>query len=269
MKHHFISGLPRSGSTLLSALLRQNPRIHADVSSPLARLYASLLLGMSGEVELGHHLTDGQRHRLLRGLFDGFYADHRDKALVFDTSRQWCARTAGLRALFGEVRIVCCVRSPAWVVDSLEQLVHRQPHRLSALFGYAAEDTLSARVDGVTSLQGMVGSALDALRQAVHGHDRDTLLLLRYETLVSDPARALAEIYQFLGEPAFDHDFDHVHHDANVMDLRLQTPGLHTLRPRVALEPRRSILPPDMFAQLDALSFWEDPVLREQGLRVH
>ncbi|MGA8585530.1 MAG: sulfotransferase [Roseiarcus sp.] len=34
---HFISGLPRSGSTLLAALLRQNPRISAGMSSPSMR----------------------------------------------------------------------------------------------------------------------------------------------------------------------------------------------------------------------------------------
>ena len=33
-KMHFISGLPRSGSTLLSAILRQNPRFYAAMSSP-------------------------------------------------------------------------------------------------------------------------------------------------------------------------------------------------------------------------------------------
>jgi hypothetical protein len=33
---HFISGLPRSGSTLLAALLRQNPRFEAGMSGPLA-----------------------------------------------------------------------------------------------------------------------------------------------------------------------------------------------------------------------------------------
>jgi sulfotransferase len=32
---HFISGLPRSGSTLLAALLRQNPRFEAGMSGPL------------------------------------------------------------------------------------------------------------------------------------------------------------------------------------------------------------------------------------------
>ena len=39
---HFISGLPRSGSTLLSALLRQNPSFHADISSPVALLMETL-----------------------------------------------------------------------------------------------------------------------------------------------------------------------------------------------------------------------------------
>ena len=40
---HFISGLPRSGSTLLAALLRQNPRFHADMSGPMAGLFGALL----------------------------------------------------------------------------------------------------------------------------------------------------------------------------------------------------------------------------------
>ena len=33
---HFISGLPRSGSTLLAGILRQNPQFHAAMSSPVA-----------------------------------------------------------------------------------------------------------------------------------------------------------------------------------------------------------------------------------------
>jgi Sulfotransferase family len=38
---HFISGLPRSGSTLLAALLRQNPRFEAGMSGPLAGLFGA------------------------------------------------------------------------------------------------------------------------------------------------------------------------------------------------------------------------------------
>ena len=36
--YYFISGLPRSGSTLLSTILSQNPDFYADISSPLSMI---------------------------------------------------------------------------------------------------------------------------------------------------------------------------------------------------------------------------------------
>src|SRR3569832_2806671 len=41
-KYHFISGLPRSGSTLLAALLLQNPRFHAGMTSPVGTLFTGM-----------------------------------------------------------------------------------------------------------------------------------------------------------------------------------------------------------------------------------
>jgi len=72
---HFISGLPRSGSTLLAALLRQNPRFEAGMTGPLAGLFGALLDKMSGRNEFSVFIDDTKRERILRGLFDNFYAD--------------------------------------------------------------------------------------------------------------------------------------------------------------------------------------------------
>ena len=72
---HFISGLPRSGSTLLSALLRQNPRFEAGMSGPLAGLFGALLGEMSARNEFSVFIDDAKRQRILRGLFDNFYAE--------------------------------------------------------------------------------------------------------------------------------------------------------------------------------------------------
>jgi hypothetical protein len=44
---HFISGLPRSGSTLLSAILKQNPRFHAGMTGPVGSLVDAMLRSMS------------------------------------------------------------------------------------------------------------------------------------------------------------------------------------------------------------------------------
>jgi sulfotransferase len=52
----------------------------------------------------------------------------------------------------------------------------------------------------------MVGAPYDALKQACSGAQRDRLLLLQYETLTTDPAKAMHSIYSFLGESVFEHD---------------------------------------------------------------
>ncbi|WP_284246122.1 sulfotransferase [Thalassotalea insulae] len=45
-KYHFISGLPRSGSTLLAGILRQHPHFYAAMSSPIGALINSALKQM-------------------------------------------------------------------------------------------------------------------------------------------------------------------------------------------------------------------------------
>jgi hypothetical protein len=47
LRIHFISGLPRSGSTLLAAILRQNPRFRAAMSGPVADVFVGALNSMS------------------------------------------------------------------------------------------------------------------------------------------------------------------------------------------------------------------------------
>ncbi len=66
-------------------------------------------------------------------------------------------------------------------------------------------------------------------------------------------------IYQFLGEAPFAHDLDAVEYAEPAFDAQLATPGLHTVKRKVAFEPRRTVLPPDLFAKYTSLSFWRDP----------
>lgn len=66
---HFISGLPRSASTLLAGILRQNPRFHAGVTSPVGAMYLALETAMSRGNETAVCIDDAQRRAVLKGLF--------------------------------------------------------------------------------------------------------------------------------------------------------------------------------------------------------
>ena len=62
---HFIAGLPRAGSTLLAALLRQNPRFVAGMTSPVGSPFNAMLAPASQRNEAAVFIDDTQRARLL------------------------------------------------------------------------------------------------------------------------------------------------------------------------------------------------------------
>lgn len=257
MKLHFISGLPRSGSTLLAAILKQNPRFSAGMSSPVASLYGALEAAMAQRNEGAVFVTDEQRKALLRGVFENYYAGH--DGVVFDTSRGWTAKMPALAQLYPDAKVICCVRDLGWIMDSFERLYVRNPFEPSGVYGFQAGTTVYGRTGMIAQSNGVVGHALDGLREACAGEHRQKLLLIEYEDLCKSPADTLASIYAFIGEEAFSHDFEHVEYSASEFDRNIGARGLHDVSGAVRWMPRKHILPPDLFARYDNDQFWRAP----------
>ncbi|MFC4526338.1 sulfotransferase [Dyella halodurans] len=259
-KFHFISGLPRSGTTLLAAILNQNPRFRAGMTSPLADIMGVVIAEASSKNDFSFDVSDEQRVALLRGLVENFYSVQTGAEVVFDTSRLWCSRMQLLSVLFPEVKVIACVRQLAWVLDSMERLVRKQPVSVSKVFRFDTNTTVYSRVEALTDPRGMVGFAYQATKEAFYGQDaQNHLLMLTYESLARDPATAVRAVYQFLGEPWFEHDFDHIEYHADEFDARVGMPGLHSVRPKVEAIERQPILPRDVFGRFVNEAFWMDP----------
>ncbi|MHB1566689.1 MAG: sulfotransferase family protein [Acidiferrobacter sp.] len=264
---HFLSGLPRSGSTLLAAILRQNPRFHAQMSGPLAGLFTTLLAEMSGKNEFSVFISDAQRQRILTGLFANYYAECPAEVII-DTHRAWCTKLPALKTLFPDSRVIACVRHVAWIIDSIERVVRHNALQPSSIFHYHPGGTVYTRVNGLAGPEGMVGFAYDALKEAFYGEQADRLLLVQYETLTTNPQKALAALYDFLEQPRFDHDFTHLDFDATAFDVKAGTPGLHTVRTEVKALARQTLLPPDLFRRFANDAFWTDPQNNPNGVRI-
>ena len=118
---------------------------------------------------------------------------------------------------------------------------------------------LAVVVEMALATAGLVGFAWSALKEAYYGEHASSLLLVDYDLLAQAPERVLRLVYDFIGEPWFEgHDFENVHYDASDFDEALGLAGLHKVRPKVELAERRTVLPPDLFKQYAALSFWQD-----------
>ena len=265
---HLISGLPRSGSTLLCALLRQNPRFTAAMTSPVASLCSTLHKKMCGG-EFGVFFDDAKRAAMLRAIFSSYYADAPPNQLVFDTNRTWTGRAAMLATLYPQSRIVCCVRDIGWIIDSIERMLAKNPLQLSRLFNFQPGTSIYARVEQLmNSDTGLIGLPWSNLREAWFSEHAKRLIVVPYDHLVQVPGDVLRSLYDELGEPWFEHDFNNVTYDEPDYDSLLGMPGMHKVRQQVGYQERRPVIPPDLFAKYAHAHFWEKPELNVHRVRI-
>jgi sulfotransferase len=267
-KLHVISGLPRSGSTLLAALLRQNPRFTTAVTSPVVTLCDMLRHKMSASGGSGVFFDDRRREKMLRGVFEAYYSDLPDGQLVFDTNRTWTAHIAWLAVLYPDVRVICCVREISWIIDSVERMLNKNPLQVPRLFNVTPRNSVYERAESLMSEDGLIGQSWRALREAWFGDHAKRLIVIPYDRLAADPARVLAGLYKELGELAFDHDFAHAAHDEPDYDANLGMPGLHKVRAKVELQKRRPGIPPDLFDRYASANFWTEPGANQHGVTI-
>jgi len=124
---HFISGLPRSGSTLITNILKQNPDIHGESVSSLSAVFGTVNASWSS-IEANQEYINFQAKRgVLSGVLRGYY-NHINKPIIFDKDRGWIPLIATLEEIMQQqVKILVCVRNPAEILSSFERLRKENP----------------------------------------------------------------------------------------------------------------------------------------------
>ena len=246
----FISGLPRSGSTLLSAILRQNPDFYADISSPLRDIIASTIDVITLS-ESNHLIDEARRKTILRAIVDAYYSDVEPET-VFDTSRGWTGKTSLLKALYPNTKIVCCVRDIPWILDSFERITAKNNLWGTPTTDGEVRETVIRRCDAWME---QVAKPYHFLEESMLLNP-DMIMLVEYEMLCKQPENVMREVYDFIGKPYFDHDFNDVEYDNEVYDKALNMQGLHTVRKQITWEERSSILPKSVWNKYSGMEFW-------------
>lgn len=208
---HVIAGLPRSGSTLLCNILNQNPRFWATTTSALPSFVNACVNQWSNSLEVKSLLNDdraGTEARLARtvkALCDAWHKRD-DGKIVFDKSRGWNHTLIALRGAFPNSKALICVRDPRNVFASIEK-----QHRKTPLLDDAPNITARSiynRAENIFVPKGLAGASIvgveDILRRTLPA------MFIKYEQLSRYPGEVMREVYNYLEEPLFIHDFDNV-----------------------------------------------------------
>lgn len=253
-EYYFISGLPRSGSTLLSGILKQNPEFYADITSPVSGIIQSTINGITGS-ENNHNVNVERRKAVLTSIFDGYYSFTETPA-IFDTSRGWTSQTPTLKALFPYTKILCCVRDIGWILDSFERISAKNPFHTNTLIPQEHNANVFSRCDAMMSKEGGIVMSVWALLHEGYAMNPDMIKLIEYEDLCKNPEKTMRSIYEFIGKDYYEHDFDNVEYSNENFDLSCNLKDLHTVRRKVEWIERKSILPQDVWKKYSSMEFW-------------
>lgn len=251
--YHFITGLPRSGSTLLSAILKQNPRFHTSITDPLATMVKGVIETSQDGPGIKTIVTVDKRKNTVKGLIDGFYADV-SNPVIFNTNRAWTLLTPQLKELYPKSKLIVCVRDINWVLDSFERAHRKNPMSTNTVTG-GLGGTVYSRTEMLMDEKGIVGFPYIGIKQAITSEEKNMLMLLEYDHLTKNPDQALRSIYQFIGETWFPHDFDNVESSWDDYDSEIGI-KLHRVRKKVEYVSRNYILPPDILQKYAKMEVW-------------
>ena len=217
---HFLSGVPRSGSTVLAAILNQNPMTHVSTTSGLGAALDSLATSWHQHNLLGDNDPDRKKlAHTMRGVIDAFY-DTTDKPVVIDKARNWpipVIMQAMAQVLGHKPKIIATVRS---IPDCMASFVRvAKPENMDE---FLTNGSLAKHLKGsyVTLQQG-------------YEYDKESFLFVEYEDLIANPKAEIDRIHAFLDLPAFDYDYNNIdgstvkEDDENLHGYS----GLHDIKP--------------------------------------
>lgn len=219
---HFLSGLPRSGSTVLASILNQHPHIRATSTSGLIDIMGAVCAAWeTTPTTSAQGSKPEEAYRLLRHVVDGKY-ETETKPVVIDKSRGWAnpvIMQTMTKVLGCTPKIIATVRHPADCAASFVRIAN--PQDLCSFLN-------------TSPLIEHLKSSYVTLEDGYKNHP-ECFLFVDYEQLIQNPHREMDRILKFLELPPHKFDFNSI--DTQIVaekdDAAWGIPDLHTIAPRL------------------------------------
>lgn len=242
-KIFFINGLPRSGSTLLSNILNQNPNYHATHTSGCLETIVGVRDQWHNTMEHKAHPNDVALKNVMKAILSAYYQDV-NKEVIFDKSRGWTHYISLIEGLLEEkVKVLVPIRSIPDIMASIEKL-HKKTAAIKQPPGeaenYFQMQTLAGRCEIWGQQNSFFGLAYARILDSIQSGYKDRMHFIHFEDLTKNPRETMQEIYEFLGEKPHKHNFNHVEQVTQEDDNLHGYVGLHDIRNKVEYVPSQA-----------------------------
>lgn len=231
---YFLSGLPRSGSTLLGSILNQNPDVYVSPTSPLLDLLCFQNEALNKVKEQYTFDDVKQSESIYNSLPKAFY-QHIDRPHIIDKHRAWARNVLPAKLHVNAYpKVICTYRPVSEVVTSFLKLIDKDPNNFIDVALRKKRLSLTVENRAKELWDGYISDPWQSLQIGLQNY-KDNLYFVSYESLVEQPHETLVGVYNFLDIEQYAHTFDSINNSCTESkDAAWGLKDLHTIRPLLA-----------------------------------
>lgn len=222
-KIYFLSGLPRSGSTLLSSILSQNDSIYSGGHSALCQIMWDFYQSCNGlaKTDLLANNRVEMADYCLKQIPQNFYSDI-NKKIVIDKNGYWTNENNFFilkKYISEDPKIIVTIRSVDEILKSFINIHLKNgiPQSATEKF-YLVDNHLILR------------SCINSINWSLNNNENENFLYVKYDHLIDDYNNEISKIYTFLNLDYYQHDYNNISNIYPENDNVYGLSGLHDIR---------------------------------------
>lgn len=227
---YFISGLPRTGSTLLSSILYQNPLIHTEGNSALCQLmwdnYVSCFYNSKEQLLANNKFN---LDKIIIGKLPFLYYENIERPIIIDKCRSWTLKdNINLidKYITSDYKIIIMIRPIDEIIKSFDEIIK------SFMKLYLKNKVYSEEKLLVPNSEPLMRS-LNGVLYAKQNNINNNFIFIHYDDLISKPQFTLKKIYDFFGLEEFKHNFNNIINYFQENDAIYGLIGMHEIKSNI------------------------------------
>jgi len=214
---HYCLGLPRTCSSVIMKILNENPRIFTTGTCCMPYFFDACQKRsneVSEFIALDKDVLNNSYINFLRQGMRGWFEAMTDKPIVFSKSRIWSEWLPHTFAIDPNSKYLVILRDLRDIICSFDSLIWKYPQVPYDFNGTPFyQQPFEKRMEVYcTDIQSLLGRPLQMLPHLIEVAQKNpnNFFICKHEHFNEQPRETLQMIYQWLGEPNFEHDFDNI-----------------------------------------------------------
>lgn len=266
-KFFFMAGLPRSGGTMLSAILNQNTNIYVSPQSCLPNTLGAAYNQYQSKENKDSDQWDNI-YRVMEMIIPTFYSGYKEKYII-DKNFSWLDTHQYIileHHLKNPIRVICPVRDILDILASWNRLCENDPNNQYDKIIFQQDKTNRSMADkradyfmNVDGESGGIFNIIENMKRILYPQFKDNILLIEYNNLVSNTKNTVNKIYDFLEIDYYDHNLNSL----SAPHIYLDSWGIknhHMVKKKIEKENYilTNIFSSSIIDKYSGLEFWKD-----------